>query len=71
MNKWMYLVSSCVFLLLVIMSYPVVKDSLSGTNLYLMLMFVMAFGVSLFMFIKKSFTSLPENNSLNEFTPVD
>jgi len=72
MNKWIYLTGSCIFLLLIAISYPIVKGHFSGSNMYLMLLFIACFIGLFYMFLKESLTSSAEQNQvMSQFTAAE
>jgi len=72
MNKWLYLLSSCIFIFLIITAYPFVKTDPTGWNLYLTIIFIACLLLSLYLFIKKViYKPVQETTIENNFTPVD
>jgi len=72
MNKWLYLLSTCIFIFLIILSFPYVKNDPTGWNLYLTIIFIVCFILSIYLFIKKvTYTPAQEKIIENNFTPVD
>jgi len=55
-----------------VVSYPIVKGNFSGTNMYLMLLFLVCFLGLFYKFIKGSFASSVEDNKvMSQFTAVE
>lgn len=70
MNKWIYLISSCIFIFLLVVTFPVVKENQSTSNIVIFAILVIGFLASLYLFYKKSTYKTAEEKSLERFTPV-
>jgi len=72
MNKWLYLMSSCIFLFLLVISYPIVKDNFSSWNLYIFISFILCFFASIYLFYKKVTYIVPKQKNIeSSFTPIN
>jgi len=71
MNKWIYLAVSCIFIFLIVLSFPIVKNNFTGWNMYLFILFVGGVLLSLWQFIRKViYSAKAQTNMEKEFTPV-
>ena len=72
MNKWLYLMSTCIFLFALMFSFPIVKLEFSGLNMYIYIGFIICFLLSGYGFYNKIFhKTKKEKNIEQEFTPIE
>lgn len=71
MNKWIYLISSCIFIFLIVITYPIIKESTNASNLLIFSLFIIGFFSSIYLFYKKSTHKNSIEKSIEKFTPVD